>query len=182
MACFPPFCRFFIDFRALKNLCTFETESVLQKLPFLLLDATSAFQISSVCHSLSCPGSTPKPQQKIPRLNFPALQHLRSKNAPFSLFSKRLKCFALHFSGSVFRVWLPSSRLTHPITLKDSFNFQRSWASPFKAFLLICDRKEISFLSFAPALIFKTPADLEDVPQRFDPTDKAVPSLSYPED
>jgi len=74
------------------------------------------------------------------------------------------------------RVWLPSPRaLLVPIPSEASFSSQRSWASPFKAFLLSGDRMDRS-QPILPFLRFPTkPLGLVPTLQRLPPTEKAVP-------
>jgi hypothetical protein len=53
---------------------------------------------------------------------------------------KRPDCVALHSESPVPRVWLPFQRCQLTQTLEASFSLQRSWASPFEAFLQRRDR------------------------------------------
>jgi len=107
------------------------------------------------------PTSTVNRARKAPRLGFPALQHIRNPGA-----------FSSHpFRGRVRRV-LPcppevtlqglATLLTcsTPSPLEAFFSLQRSWASPFRAFLLPGDRGGVSSPLSAPALCHKTPSAL----------------------
>jgi hypothetical protein len=51
------------------------------------------------------------------------------------------------------RVWLPSRRCEPPQSVKASFSFPHSWASPFRAFFRPGDRKE-GFPTFLPLWLF----------------------------
>jgi len=59
-----------------------------------------------------------------------------------------------------------------------SFNPQRSWASPFRAFLLPGDRKTLAGLSFRSCAFGQNPHDLAPALQRLAPTRKAVPLVA----
>jgi len=75
---------------------------------------------------------------------------------PFSIFRKRSPLCAPHRSmrrpedvarssgGAARRVWLPSRRIEAFAPSRASFSSQRSWALPFRAFLLPGDRRKVS--------------------------------------
>lgn len=63
------------------------------------------------------------------------------------------KAFALLSSRTHLRVWLPSHGLLALKTLEASFSPQRSWVSPFRAFLLPSDREK-AFPFLSPLLRF----------------------------
>jgi hypothetical protein len=117
-----------------------------------------------------------------PRLSFKALQHLRPKVPFFSLpvAKKRLENSAQSPRSPTPRVWLPSLRCQLLQASETSFSPQRSWASPFKAFLLPHDRTTLSNDPSAHALPYKTLPDLVPALQRLQPTGKAVPLLLLP--
>jgi hypothetical protein len=115
-------------------------------------------------------------------LSFPTLQHLRLKAPFFSLrvSPKRLRNSAQLPRSPTPRVWLPSLRCQLLQASETSFSPQRSWASPFKAFLLPHDRTTLSNDPSAHALPYKTLPDLVPALQRLQPTGKAVPLLLLP--
>jgi len=83
--------------------------------------------------------------RKAPRYVHPALQHLRIRRTPlFAPFRRRSTGFTLPAEGPAPRVWLPFQRPQVPRPLEASFSPQRSWASPFRAFLRCRDRKPVS--------------------------------------
>jgi hypothetical protein len=117
-----------------------------------------------------------------PRLSFRALQHIRPKVPflPLQVTPKRLRNSAQFPRSPALRVWLPSLRCQPLRTSETSFSPQRSWASPFKAFLLPHDRITLSNNPSALALPYKTLPDLVNTLQRLQPTGKAVPLLLLP--
>lgn len=106
------------------------------------------------------PRSTSDQPQNAPRIRSLALQHFRRRSSFFSfpLLKERPKSIALLSESPAFRVWLPSSRrcFLTTSTLEASFSPQRSWASPFRAFLPLGDPKPVSQPRFVPALCYKT--------------------------
>lgn len=65
-----------------------------------------------------------------------------------SLLGARPVGVAVPTGGPVPRVWLPSRRRLAPRSLEAFFSFQRSWASPFRAFFPSSDRAGVSSGSF----------------------------------
>lgn len=169
------------DHRVFENQLTFETESVFQKPPFILLDATLAFYIFSLPFFIVSWVDYPKPPQKTSRISFTALQYFRISRALFFALFKRLERVALHSRSSTFRVWLPSSWFQLKKSLGASFNSQHSWASPFKALLLASNRQNVSISSFCSRTWFQNHHDLETVPQQLHLTNKSAPHFR-PED
>jgi hypothetical protein len=114
--------------------------------------------VSSLSSPLMTPGlsSTRKPGSQAPRWNFATLQHFRTQKPFFSLLAKRPKDLALSLESPTRRVWLPSRwcQLLEPLAA--SFSSQRSWASPFEAFLPYLDRNTVSGISSALALPYQT--------------------------
>ena len=145
----------------------------------LHFDATYASSLQP-CRSVSSPHVYDELQNQAPRLSFHALQHLRIKVPFLSLpvIRKRMEYIALYPKSPTPRVWLPSlwRQLLSP--LETSFSSQRSWASPFKAFLLSHGRIILSNDPSAPALSYKTLPGLVPALQRLTPTGKAVLLLS----
>ena len=83
--------------------------------------------------------------------------------------------FTLPTGSPVLRVWLPSQRCQLSRPSEASFSSPRSWASPFRAFLLFGDRKPISELPSAPALSCKTCSALHPRSSGFLPPKKPSP-------
>jgi len=101
--------------------------------------------------------------RKTPRSSFAALQHFRKKKT----LQSSMNSFKL-MSGKLYpapqtphpRVWLPSRWRLAFLPLEASFSSQRSWASPFRAFLLLGDRRRVPSPPSTPALVAKTLARL----------------------
>jgi len=113
--------------------------------PLLHFDATSASLPSGYCFptGVNCRQQPPSKSTSLELLDPSAftdpgalLSHLRIR--------RRLNSFALPFRSPILRVWLPSRWTQRPEPLKASFSSQRSWASPFRAFLLSSDHVAVS--------------------------------------
>jgi len=89
------------------------------------------------------PGDPPGLFQKTPRLSSPALQHFRIKK-PFFFTppspGKRPQGLPSPMEGSYPGFGYPLYELAVFSPSEASFSSQRSWASPFKALLLLSDR------------------------------------------
>jgi hypothetical protein len=96
---------------------------------------------------------------RLPRLSFCTLQHFRFKK-PFcalSLQGSRLEAIARASKSPVLRVWLPSLRRKLSQTWEVSFNLQRSWVSPFRAFLLSHELRILSNSSIRSGAFLDNP-------------------------
>jgi hypothetical protein len=102
-------------------------------------------------------------------------RHLAEAPAPFSMSGPWCPSSHMTFGHAsdeptrstrspVLRVWLPSRRRQPPKPSEASFSSQRSWASPFRAFLLPGDRQDVSTLSSAPALFQQTSRPVAGAP------------------
>ena len=96
---------------------------------------------------------------RAPRVHFAALQHIKNRR-PFSQhlrFSPRVPeaCPAPGKSRSQGLATL-SARLAISCPVKASFSLRRSWASPFRAFLLSGGRRKVPLPLSAPALCCET--------------------------
>jgi hypothetical protein len=85
--------------------------------------------------------------QMAPCLSFPTLQHFREDSPFFSFVTKRLIPVAWLSKVSPVGFGYPFDDVSSS-ALGIVFQFQRSWVSPFRAFLLLNDRKVLSNLSF----------------------------------
>jgi hypothetical protein len=91
-------------------------------------------------------------QERIPCRNGTTLQHFPETKTRF-LFEKRV---AVLFSRSTLRVWLPFQWFLVSIPCEAYFSFERSWAYPYSALLLLDDRKKVPLLLSALALSYQT--------------------------
>jgi hypothetical protein len=64
----------------------------------------------------------------------------------------------MHMKSLTRRVWLPSRRTQQPQSWEASLSSQRSWGSPFRAFLRSGDRKTLSNLSLRSCAFLQNPA------------------------
>jgi len=123
------------------------------------------------------PGDRPSRVRKAPCLSSPALQHFRIQEPFFSPLrsKKRLNGLPFHPEGSHSGFGYPLYELEVPRPSEASFSSQRSWASPFRALLLLGDRTS-RYRPDLPLLRFTTkPPGLVPTLQRVPPTEKAVP-------
>jgi hypothetical protein len=116
--------------------------------------------VSPLRSPLPCrrPRETRDRPRKAPRRSFVTLQRIRVSRPFFSRL--RLKScpvgLARPTGSPALRVWLPSRRRQLATPLEASFSPQRSWASPFRAFLLPHGRSRVSPRSAALALSRET--------------------------
>jgi hypothetical protein len=73
----------------------------------------------------------------------------------FAFFRRRPPGFTLPAGGPAPRVWLPFQRPSVSKPWEVSFNSQRSWASPFRAFLRPGDREAISRSPLRPRALLQ---------------------------
>jgi hypothetical protein len=137
--------------------------------------------------SASCPIHSPSPYQRLmptmsrfqktPRFGFPALQHFQVSTPFFSRnrLIPRPIGFTLPTGSPALRVWLPSQRCQLSRPSEASFRSPRSWASPFRAFLLFGDPTPVSGPCSAPALPCKTCSALHRRSSGFLPPKKPSP-------
>jgi len=136
----------------------------------------------SVSHSNSPPlylqpGDLPSRVRKAPCLSSPALQHFRIQEPLFSplRLKRRLSGLPFHPEGSHAGFGYPLCEHSVLRPSEASFSSQRSWASPFRALLLLGDRSD-RYRPDLPLLRFTTkPPGLVPTLQRVSPTEKAVP-------
>jgi len=139
----------------------------------------------SVSHSKSPPiylqpRDRPSRVRKAPCLSSPALQHFRIQEPFFSLLrsKKRLSGLPSHSEGSHAGFGYPLCELIVQRPSEASFSSQRSWASPFRAFLLPGDRFN-RYRSNLPLLRFPAkPPGLAPTLQRVHPIEKAAPLIA----
>lgn len=129
-----------------------------------------------------CPRETRSRPRKAPRRSFATLQHIQ---VPRPFFARlRLKSrpvgLAQPTGSPALRVWLPSRRCQLALPLEASFSPQRSWALPFRAFLLPDGRSGVSPRPAAPALSRETLTASRRRSSGFLPPGKPYP-LSLPE-
>jgi hypothetical protein len=74
------------------------------------------------------------------------------------------------------RVWLPSRRCEAPEPLRTSFSPQRSWASPFRAFLLHSGPQEVSLQGFRSCAPLHNLRGLASALQRLSHHESRAPS------
>jgi hypothetical protein len=134
-------------------------------IPGLLLSCTSTppERLASASPPKSCVASVDsmRPRTQAPRLKLPTLQHIRIEKPFFSFLSERPASVAVLPGSPTRRVWLPFqwSYAFQPLGI--SFNPQRSWALPFRAFLPPVTR--IGFPRTSPLLRFSVKPQRPDV-------------------
>jgi hypothetical protein len=113
-------------------------------------------------------------------------KHLALSARPFSISGSRAPSFHPLSRASGSRLpcapKVPSLGFGYPFdgiqdtrSLGAYFNSQRSWASPFKALLRLDDREMLSHPSFRSRAFLENLMSLLSAPQRFNPTEPAVP-------
>jgi hypothetical protein len=119
--------------------------------------------------------------KKTPRLSSTALQHSQTNEPFFSRsFWRRVcrACPALQKSHPQGLATLSVTLVRSP--LETYFSSRHSWASPFKAFLWMKDRKKVSSFSFHSCAFLQNLLGLVLALQRFVPFRPAVLLISHP--
>jgi len=111
----------------------------------------------------------PEATEKAPRLSFPDPSAFSNKST--LLLTWVFPCVEVMLPylprSPILRVWLPSRWCQPPLSLEASFSSPRSWASPFKAFLLPRGQKRVSPSSLRSRASLQTLIGFESAPQRF---------------